>query len=158
MFALPEHLESYATEVLRLLASEQHLRGLPRDQFAERLFDWLRVSASNRRMLGGFGGNSRRLSLEARSCPFTTWSRAVPVAWDARPPPVQDRSSPHVSCREPAQPSEIGPVSMRTQGSACGAMGVSLSVFLETLSPRRRAFGGTNQASSVAVSCGTVWP
>ncbi len=37
MFALPEHIESYATELLRQLAAEQHLRGLPREQFAERL-------------------------------------------------------------------------------------------------------------------------
>jgi cell filamentation protein, protein adenylyltransferase len=37
IFALPEHIESYATEVLRQLAVEQHLRGLPREQFAERL-------------------------------------------------------------------------------------------------------------------------
>lgn len=37
MFALPEHIESYTTEVLRGLAGEGHLRGLPRDKFAERL-------------------------------------------------------------------------------------------------------------------------
>ncbi len=37
MFALPEHIESYATEVFRQLNDERHLRGLPRDQFAERL-------------------------------------------------------------------------------------------------------------------------
>lgn len=37
MFALPEHIESYATDVLRQLAEEQHLRGLSRDQFAQRL-------------------------------------------------------------------------------------------------------------------------
>lgn len=37
MFALPEHIESYATEVLRHLAEEEHLRGLSRDQFAKRL-------------------------------------------------------------------------------------------------------------------------
>lgn len=37
MFALPTHIESYANEVLRLLAGEQHLRGLSRDRFAERL-------------------------------------------------------------------------------------------------------------------------
>lgn len=37
MFALPEHIESYATEVLRQLADERHLRGLARERFAERL-------------------------------------------------------------------------------------------------------------------------
>jgi cell filamentation protein len=37
MFALPEHIEGYATGVLRQLNDEQHLRGLPRDQFAERI-------------------------------------------------------------------------------------------------------------------------
>jgi cell filamentation protein len=37
MFALPEHIESYAAEVLRQLADEQHLRGLRREQFAERM-------------------------------------------------------------------------------------------------------------------------
>jgi hypothetical protein len=37
MFALPEHIESYVTEVLRQLAAERHLRGLPREQLAERL-------------------------------------------------------------------------------------------------------------------------
>jgi cell filamentation protein len=37
MFALPEHIESYMTDVLRQLAGEKHLRGLSRDQFAERL-------------------------------------------------------------------------------------------------------------------------
>lgn len=37
MFALPAYIESYATEVLGQLAAEQHLRDLPRDQFADRL-------------------------------------------------------------------------------------------------------------------------
>jgi cell filamentation protein len=37
MFALPEHVESYASETLRQLAGERHLGGLPRDQFADRL-------------------------------------------------------------------------------------------------------------------------
>ncbi len=37
MFAPPEHIESYTTDVLRQLASEGHLRGLPREEFAERL-------------------------------------------------------------------------------------------------------------------------
>ncbi|MGO9762328.1 MAG: Fic/DOC family protein [Solirubrobacteraceae bacterium] len=37
MFALPEHVESYATNVFSQLAGEGHLRGLPRDQFADRL-------------------------------------------------------------------------------------------------------------------------
>jgi cell filamentation protein len=37
MFALPEHIESYAAQVLRELVAEQHLRDLPREQFAERL-------------------------------------------------------------------------------------------------------------------------
>jgi cell filamentation protein len=37
MFALPEHIESYIKEVLRLLADERHLRGLPRQEFTERL-------------------------------------------------------------------------------------------------------------------------
>lgn len=37
MFALPEHIENYAAQVLGQLAAEQHLRGLPREQFAERL-------------------------------------------------------------------------------------------------------------------------
>jgi cell filamentation protein len=37
MFALPEHIEGYATSVLRQLAQEQHLRGLSREQFVERL-------------------------------------------------------------------------------------------------------------------------
>jgi cell filamentation protein len=37
MFALPAHIESYIAEVLRRLAGEEHLFGLRRDQFAERL-------------------------------------------------------------------------------------------------------------------------
>ena len=37
MFALPEHVESYATAVLRQLAEEQHLRELSHEQFVERL-------------------------------------------------------------------------------------------------------------------------
>jgi cell filamentation protein len=37
MFALPEHIESYATDVLSQLATEQHLQGLERERFAERL-------------------------------------------------------------------------------------------------------------------------
>jgi len=37
MFALPEHIASYTTEVLCQLAGEQHLHGLQRDQFADRL-------------------------------------------------------------------------------------------------------------------------
>jgi cell filamentation protein len=37
MFALPEHIASYAAEVLHQLVDEQHLRGLPRERFAERL-------------------------------------------------------------------------------------------------------------------------
>jgi cell filamentation protein len=37
MFALPEHIEGYATEVLRQLSDERHLHDLPRDGFAERL-------------------------------------------------------------------------------------------------------------------------
>lgn len=37
MFAPPEHIASYAAEVLHQLAAERHLRGLPRDKFAERL-------------------------------------------------------------------------------------------------------------------------
>jgi cell filamentation protein len=46
MFALPEHIESYATELLRQLAAEQHLRGLPREQFAERLTHyWAEINA-----------------------------------------------------------------------------------------------------------------
>jgi cell filamentation protein len=37
MFALPEHIEGYATKVLRQLSDERHLHDLPRDGFAERL-------------------------------------------------------------------------------------------------------------------------
>jgi cell filamentation protein len=37
MFALPAHIESYATDVLRRLADERHLRELSREPFAERL-------------------------------------------------------------------------------------------------------------------------
>jgi len=37
MFALPEHIESYTNEILRQLNGERHLRGLLREQFAERL-------------------------------------------------------------------------------------------------------------------------
>ncbi len=37
MFAPPEHIESYANEMFRQLAGERHLRGLSRDQFADRL-------------------------------------------------------------------------------------------------------------------------
>ncbi len=37
MFALPQHVQAYATDVLNQLAREQHLRGLQRDQFAARL-------------------------------------------------------------------------------------------------------------------------
>jgi cell filamentation protein len=37
MFALPEHVESYATTVFSQLAGEGYLHGLPGDQFAERL-------------------------------------------------------------------------------------------------------------------------
>jgi cell filamentation protein len=37
MFALPERIESYATDVLRQLADERHLRELARERFAERI-------------------------------------------------------------------------------------------------------------------------
>lgn len=37
MFALPEHIESYATNILRQLINEQCLRGLSREHFADRL-------------------------------------------------------------------------------------------------------------------------
>jgi len=37
MFALPAHIESYATDMFRHLAGERHLRDLPHDQFADRL-------------------------------------------------------------------------------------------------------------------------
>jgi cell filamentation protein len=37
MFALPEHIEGYAAEVLRQLNDERHLHDLPRDEFAARL-------------------------------------------------------------------------------------------------------------------------
>ncbi len=37
MFALPEHIESYTSEVLRQLAGEGHLRGRSRGEFAARL-------------------------------------------------------------------------------------------------------------------------
>jgi cell filamentation protein len=37
MFALPEHVESYATTLFGQLAGEGYLHGLPRDQFADRL-------------------------------------------------------------------------------------------------------------------------
>jgi len=37
MFALPGHIESYTTDVLRRLAGEGHLDGLPREEFAARL-------------------------------------------------------------------------------------------------------------------------
>jgi cell filamentation protein len=37
MFALPELIESYANEMFSQLAREGYLRGLPRDQFADRL-------------------------------------------------------------------------------------------------------------------------
>lgn len=37
MFALPEHIEGYVTEVLRQLNDERHLHDLPRDEFAGRI-------------------------------------------------------------------------------------------------------------------------
>jgi cell filamentation protein len=37
MFALPERIESYATPMFGELANEKHLRGLPRERFADRL-------------------------------------------------------------------------------------------------------------------------
>jgi cell filamentation protein len=37
MFALPEHVERYATGLFRQLADERRLRGLRRDKFAERV-------------------------------------------------------------------------------------------------------------------------
>jgi cell filamentation protein len=37
MFALPEHVERYASELFRRLAAERYLRGLARDEFAERV-------------------------------------------------------------------------------------------------------------------------
>ena len=37
MFALPEHIERYAAEVLRQVNDERHLHDLPRDEFAARL-------------------------------------------------------------------------------------------------------------------------
>jgi cell filamentation protein, protein adenylyltransferase len=36
-FCLPEHIESYATEVFEALARERHLRGLDRESFLDRL-------------------------------------------------------------------------------------------------------------------------
>ena len=40
MFALPAHIESYAGEILRRLAGEQHLHGLSREGFSERLIHY----------------------------------------------------------------------------------------------------------------------
>ncbi len=36
-FCLPQHIESYSTDVFAVLATERCLRGLPRDSFLERL-------------------------------------------------------------------------------------------------------------------------
>jgi cell filamentation protein len=41
LFALPEHIEPYLSNVLRQLPAEDHLRGLPRDRFVERLTHYL---------------------------------------------------------------------------------------------------------------------
>lgn len=41
LFALPEHIESYLTDVLGQLAREKFLRGLDRDAFVERLTHYL---------------------------------------------------------------------------------------------------------------------
>jgi cell filamentation protein len=41
LFALPQHIESYAGEVLGQLAREQHLTGLPREKFVGRLAHYL---------------------------------------------------------------------------------------------------------------------
>jgi len=40
-FCLPQHIESYAHEVFTSLAVEQHLRGLDRDTFVDRLTHYL---------------------------------------------------------------------------------------------------------------------
>jgi hypothetical protein len=40
MFPLPDHIESYVTNVLDQIAGEKHLSGLSRDQFAERLIHY----------------------------------------------------------------------------------------------------------------------
>jgi cell filamentation protein len=40
-FCLPQHIESYAAEVFSALAKEQHLRGLPRTRFVDRLTHYL---------------------------------------------------------------------------------------------------------------------
>lgn len=37
MFALPAHIEGYATEILLQLNDERYLTDLPRDEFAERI-------------------------------------------------------------------------------------------------------------------------
>jgi cell filamentation protein len=41
MFCLPQHIESYAAEVLGQLGKERHLRGLPRDRFVDRVTHFL---------------------------------------------------------------------------------------------------------------------
>jgi cell filamentation protein len=40
-FCLPQHIEPYAAEVFNALAKEQHLRGLPRGRFVDRLTHYL---------------------------------------------------------------------------------------------------------------------
>jgi hypothetical protein len=82
MFALPEHIESYMAEVLHRLASERHLRELPRDQFAERLTDARpdRESSRSTRPLSGRPAAARprpRSPAGAKSGPDPHRSRSV---------------------------------------------------------------------------------
>ena len=41
LFALPDHIEPYLSNVLRQLPAERHLRGLPHDRFVDRLTHYL---------------------------------------------------------------------------------------------------------------------
>jgi hypothetical protein len=72
MFALPEHIESYTTKVLRRLSGERHLRGLPREEFAERLTHYYRRSTR-------FTPSERATDVHsAPSCASSLWTPAIP--------------------------------------------------------------------------------
>lgn len=81
MFCLPEHIASYAAEVFDHLAAEQHLRGLDRDAFLDRLTHYSGEINALHPFREGNGRTQRAfLSQLARDAGHhLAWSRLDPV-------------------------------------------------------------------------------
>jgi cell filamentation protein len=77
MFALPEHVEGYATNVFGQLAGERHLCGLRRDQFADRITHYYAEINAVHPFRDGNGRAQRaflrQLALDAGHC--LAWER-----------------------------------------------------------------------------------